>query len=160
MTSCVLDASVAAKWLLPAANEGLLDQANRLAALHVKRELQLLAPDLIEAEIGNVLWKAVRRNRISRANAEKSMRHFVALRSQLFPLQICWNRHCRLRWLAIGASTTAFMSLWPSPPRPNSSPPTSGSLTRSEAAFPCAGWGLCPVSERVRSLEELAWQEQ
>jgi predicted nucleic acid-binding protein len=75
----VLDASVAAKWLLPAANEGLLDQANRLAALHVKRELQLLAPDLIEAEIGNVLWKAVRRRRISAANAETSLRDFIAL---------------------------------------------------------------------------------
>jgi predicted nucleic acid-binding protein len=81
----VLDASVAAKWLLPAANEGLLDQANRLAELHVKRELQLLAPDLIEAEIGNVLWKAVRRNRISRANAEKSMRDFVALEIATIP---------------------------------------------------------------------------
>jgi len=64
---CVVDASVAAKWLLPAAGEGLLDQANRLVALHVRRELQLLAPDLIEAELGNVLWKAVRRKRISQA---------------------------------------------------------------------------------------------
>jgi predicted nucleic acid-binding protein len=81
----VLDASVAAKWLLPAANEDLLDQANRLAALHVKRELQLLAPDLIEAEIGNVLWKAVRRNRISQANAQESMRAFVALEIATIP---------------------------------------------------------------------------
>jgi predicted nucleic acid-binding protein len=98
----VLDASVAAKWLLPAAKESLLDQANRLAALHVKRELQLLAPDLIEAEIGNVLWKAVRRNRISRANAEKSLRDFVALEIATIPtsdlleqalqIAVAWDR--------------------------------------------------------------------
>jgi predicted nucleic acid-binding protein len=85
VTICVVDASVAAKWLLPAAGEGLREQANRLAALHVRRELQLLAPDLIEAEIGNVLWKAVRRNRISQAEAENSLRQFTALSIQVVP---------------------------------------------------------------------------
>jgi len=85
VTICVVDASVAAKWLLPAAGEGLLEQANRLAALHVRRELQLLAPDLIQAEIGNVLWKAVRRNRISQAEAENSLRQFTALSIQVVP---------------------------------------------------------------------------
>jgi predicted nucleic acid-binding protein len=79
----VVDACVAAKWLLPAAGEGLIDQANRLIARHVKRELELVAPDLIEAEIGNVLWKAVRRNRISQAEAEKSLRHFAGLAIQI-----------------------------------------------------------------------------
>lgn len=77
MTACVVDANVAAKWLLPAAGERLLDQANHLIALHVRRELQLLAPDLIEAEIGNVLWKAVRRNRINQVDAEQSLRRFT-----------------------------------------------------------------------------------
>jgi predicted nucleic acid-binding protein len=85
VTICVVDASVAAKWLLPAAGEGLLEQANRLAALHVRRELQLLVPDLIQAEIGNVLWKAVRRNRISQAEAENSLRQFTALSIQVVP---------------------------------------------------------------------------
>ena len=85
MTICVVDASVAAKWLLPAAGEGLLEQANRLAALHVRRELQLLVPDLIQAEIGNVLWEAVRRNRISQAEAENSLRQFTALSIQVVP---------------------------------------------------------------------------
>ncbi len=85
MTTCVVDANVAAKWLLPAAGEGLLDQANHLLALHVKRELQLLAPDLIGAEIGNVLWKAVRRNRISHAEAENSLRRFHDLAIQVIP---------------------------------------------------------------------------
>jgi predicted nucleic acid-binding protein len=81
----VVDANVAAKWLLPAAGEGLLDQANHLVALHVKRDLQLLAPDLIQAEIGNVLWKAVRRGRISQAEAENSLQRFAALAIQVVP---------------------------------------------------------------------------
>jgi predicted nucleic acid-binding protein len=81
----VVDANVAAKWLLPAAGESLLDHANRLLALHVRRELQLLAPDLIGAEIGNVLWKAVRRNRISQAEAENSLRRFNDLAIQVIP---------------------------------------------------------------------------
>ena len=88
----VVDASVAAKWLLPAAGEGLLDQANRLVALHVRRELQLLAPDLIEAELGNVLWKAVRRNRISQAEAENSLRNFTALAIQVIPTSDLLNQ--------------------------------------------------------------------
>jgi predicted nucleic acid-binding protein len=85
MTTFVVDASVAAKWLLPAAGEGLLDQANHLAARHVKRELLLLAPDLIGAQIGNVLWKAARRQRISRIQAANSLRRFMDLEIQLVP---------------------------------------------------------------------------
>jgi len=85
LTTCVVDACVAAKWVLPAAGEELLDQANRLIERHVKRDLQLLAPALIEAEIGNVLWKAVRRKRISSADAETSLRRFTELGIEMVP---------------------------------------------------------------------------
>ena len=85
MTTCVVDASVAAKWLLPAAGENLRDEANHLLERYVERDLQLLAPDLIGAEIGNVLWKAVRRNRISAANAENSLRRFTELSIPVVP---------------------------------------------------------------------------
>lgn len=85
MTTFVVDASVAAKWLLPAAAEGLLDQANHLVARHVRHELLLVAPDLIGAEIGNVLWKAVWCRRISWIEAENSLRRFIDLEIQLVP---------------------------------------------------------------------------
>ena len=85
MTTFVVDACVAAKWLLPAASEALLDQANRLIERHVRRELLLLAPDLIEAEIGNILWKAVRRNRVRPADATNSLRRFTELGIQTIP---------------------------------------------------------------------------
>jgi predicted nucleic acid-binding protein len=80
-----VDACVAAKWVLPAAGDELLDQANRLIERHVKRDLQLLAPALIEAEIGNVLWKAVRRKRISSADAETSLQRFSELGIEIVP---------------------------------------------------------------------------
>ncbi len=86
MTSLVVDANVAAKWLLPTANEDFTDQANRLASLHVSRQIRLLAPDLIEAEIGNILWKAVRGKRISRVQAETSLKNFIALSIQIVPM--------------------------------------------------------------------------
>jgi predicted nucleic acid-binding protein len=85
VTTCVVDACVAAKWVLPAAGEGLLDQANRLMERHVKQDLHLLAPALIEAEIGNVLWKAVRCKRIGQAQAENSLRRFTELGIQTVP---------------------------------------------------------------------------
>lgn len=85
MTTCVVDASVAAKWLLPGAGEDLRDEANHLLERYVGRDLQLLAPDLMGAEIGNVLWKAARRNRISATNAEISLRRFIELLIPVVP---------------------------------------------------------------------------
>ncbi len=85
MTTYVVDTNVAAKWLLPAAGELLLEQANHLLARHVGRDALLVAPHLIEAEIGDVLWKAVRRNRISRSEAENSLRRFASLAIQILP---------------------------------------------------------------------------
>jgi predicted nucleic acid-binding protein len=85
LTTCVVDACVAAKWVLPAAGETLLGEAHRLIERHLRRDLQLLAPTLIEAEIGNVLWKAVRRKRISPAEAANSLRRFTELGIQSIP---------------------------------------------------------------------------
>jgi len=106
---CVVDASVAAKWLLPAAGEGLLDQANRLVALHVRRELQLLAPDLIEAELSNVLWKAVRRKRISQAEAGNSLRNFAALAIQVIPTSDLLDQALHI---AVACDRTFYDSLY------------------------------------------------
>jgi len=69
----VVDASVAAKWLLPAAQETFVDAANRLFAEEVQCSVELIVPDLFWIEIGNILWKAVRKERFTRAQAEESM---------------------------------------------------------------------------------------
>jgi predicted nucleic acid-binding protein len=107
--ACVVDANVAAKWLLPAAGEELLDQANRLAAMHARHELQLLAPVLIEAEIGNVLWKAVRRKRITPREAERSLHNFTALAIQMVPISDLLSRALQI---AVAYDRTFYDSLY------------------------------------------------
>jgi predicted nucleic acid-binding protein len=109
VTTCVVDACVAAKWLLPAAGEALLEQANRLLERHVKRELQLLAPNLIEAEIGNVLWKAVQRNRISRTEAENSLLQFTALAIHILPTSDLLGQALQI---AVGCGRSFYDSLY------------------------------------------------
>ena len=87
----MVDASVAAKWLLPAAAETFVVQANRLLELHVQRKTRLKAPDLIWSELGNILWKAVRSARTSRADAHSSLLHFSALSVDIIPAQDLWT---------------------------------------------------------------------
>ena len=73
MTAYVLDASVAAKWFLPAAQETLAAEALRVLHGYAEGRLRLLVPDLFWPEFGNVLWKAVRCRRISRETAEEAI---------------------------------------------------------------------------------------
>jgi predicted nucleic acid-binding protein len=109
VTACVVDACVAAKWVLPAANETLLDQAHGLIERHLKRDLQLLAPALIEAEIGNVLWKAVRRKRISPSEAENSLRRFTELGIQAIPTHDLLDRALQI---AVDCDRSFYDSLY------------------------------------------------
>jgi predicted nucleic acid-binding protein len=73
MRLLVLDASVAAKWFLPRAGEGLVDEAFHLLRQHAEGELDFTAPDLFWPEFGNAMWKAVRQGRWSRTSAAKAL---------------------------------------------------------------------------------------
>ena len=74
MTACVLDASVAAKWILPPADETLVAEAHRLLQDYGDGELQVVVPDLFWLEIGNLLRTAVRRGRMSLKSAGDALR--------------------------------------------------------------------------------------
>lgn len=76
MTRFVVDASVAAKWFLP-------ETQAQAAARVLRGNHELLAPDLIWAEVGNVFWKKWRRGEISREVARDLLRDF-----RRFPLEI------------------------------------------------------------------------
>jgi predicted nucleic acid-binding protein len=69
----VIDASVAAKWFLPRQNEGLVEEALELLDAYGNNRIRFVVPDLFWAELGNILWKAVRLGRCTRAAAESSM---------------------------------------------------------------------------------------
>ena len=70
MTTFVVDASVAAKWMLPAKEELLRQEAYRLLDAYGAGEINLLVPDIFWAECGNIVWKAVRQKRFSRVEGE------------------------------------------------------------------------------------------
>jgi predicted nucleic acid-binding protein len=77
----VVDASVAIKWFLP---EIYSDAALRLLA----HQHTLHAPDLIFSEFGNVLWKRVRKNEISKNEANATLEGLVTLHLQMQPSQL------------------------------------------------------------------------
>lgn len=70
MKTFVVDASVGAKWFLPARDEPLASEAQRLLDHYTRGRVRLLIPDLFWAELGNVLWKAATRGRITQLGAE------------------------------------------------------------------------------------------
>lgn len=70
--SLVIDASVAAKWLFP--EEGS-DAADAL----LEGEEELLAPELIYFEIGNIVWKRCVAGRLSIDLGREVMNTFVAI---------------------------------------------------------------------------------
>jgi predicted nucleic acid-binding protein len=64
----VVDASVLIKFYIP---EILSDRAERLLAEVEKKEVDLLAPDLIYPEAGNTLWKKQRLKELTRSEVEE-----------------------------------------------------------------------------------------
>lgn len=73
MNPLVVDASVAAKWFPPLDREPLASEARSLLNRWIRGEIALVAPDLIWTEIANILWKSVRQNRCSLADAKSAL---------------------------------------------------------------------------------------
>jgi predicted nucleic acid-binding protein len=76
----VVDASVAVKWILPESG------SSAAAAL---RELNddLSAPSLIAVEVGNALWKAVRRGSVTRSEALEGFAAALISLQSLIPIE-------------------------------------------------------------------------
>lgn len=70
MKALVVDASVAVKWFLPEIHS---EAAGRV----LKSRKALLAPDLLLPEIGNVLWKKVRRGELGIPEAQGILEDFI-----------------------------------------------------------------------------------
>ncbi len=72
----IVDASVAAKWVLPEPNSDRADLLRQQAN-------ELVAPTLVVAEIGNAIWKRAMRNEISAEDGAAALRAAVNLFSTL-----------------------------------------------------------------------------
>jgi predicted nucleic acid-binding protein len=73
----VVDASVVTKWFLPEAHK---DKAEKLLRDFLDEKVELTPPDLLVAEVGNILWKRCTLLRdISSLEAAQSYEDFLAL---------------------------------------------------------------------------------
>src|SRR5258708_23218243 len=69
----VVDASVAGKWLLPGASEPLQQEAVNLLRQSVDGQVKLIVPAFFWIEVTNLLCKALRSGRCTRATAEMAL---------------------------------------------------------------------------------------
>ena len=76
----VVDASVAAKWVLPE------PRSAQAVALRTE-DADLIAPSLVLAEIGNALWKSVARGDLPTADVGDALRAVAGHFSRLAPLE-------------------------------------------------------------------------
>lgn len=87
MSGLVVDASVAVKWFVPEAHSGH-------AVMLLRADRELLAPDLIWVEVGNVLWKKWRAGELASGTVQGILDDF-----RRFPLEI---------WSSEGLITSAW----------------------------------------------------
>lgn len=77
MTTLVIDASIAIKWVIE--EDGTRD------ALTLRRKARLIAPELLVAECANILWKKVRREELSGEAASLAARLLQGADIELLP---------------------------------------------------------------------------
>ena len=78
MTQLVVDANVAIKWVLA---EIHTDSALRL----LNNDYTLLVPDFFFPEIGNILWKRVRRGEMTLQEAQENLNELSLVNFQICP---------------------------------------------------------------------------
>ena len=73
MNTYVLDASVAAKWMLPAGGEDLHEEAVEWLERLLGNQISLVVPDLFWIETSNLIWRAVRIARITKQEGVRAL---------------------------------------------------------------------------------------
>jgi predicted nucleic acid-binding protein len=74
----VVDASVAIKWYVPEVH-------SEIAACLLDGTHELIAPDLLLPEFGNIVWKKVQRGQISVETSRRIIQEFKAVTLQTYP---------------------------------------------------------------------------
>ncbi len=76
MNKIVVDSSVVVKWFVP---EPLSEEARRVLDSYEAGAVTLLAPDLLVAEVGNIIWKKHRLQGLSKEDADQILDAFGEL---------------------------------------------------------------------------------
>lgn len=82
MANIVVDSSIVIKWFV---TEPLSEEARRVLNGYQSGALTLIAPDLLAAEIGNIVWKKVRMQGLAREDAQQIISAFRELDIELIP---------------------------------------------------------------------------
>jgi predicted nucleic acid-binding protein len=102
MTTLVIDASVAAQWLVP-------DNNTAEALLVLQHVPSLVAPELLYAEVANTLWKRVQRRELNQAEGEALLATLLTVPVETYPsallLPSAWE-------IATTAGITAYDGLY------------------------------------------------
>lgn len=77
MTTFVVDASIATKWVV--------EEEGTAEALIIRRRAKLIAPELLIAECANILWKKVARDELSKEEALLAARLLQAAEIEMPP---------------------------------------------------------------------------
>lgn len=82
MEKIVVDSSIVIKWFV---TEPLSEEARRVLDWYQSGALTLIAPDLLAAEIGNIVWKKFRLQGLAKQDAEQIIIAFRELHIELTP---------------------------------------------------------------------------
>jgi predicted nucleic acid-binding protein len=126
----VVDASVAVLWTL--------SQRNSDKAAALKTEGDLIAPSLVVAEIGNAIWKAVRRGDLPALEAVTAIEIALGPISTLVPME---NLHARAVELAIALDHPIYDCFY------------LALADRERAPLVCADGALLQKAKRLKSIE-------
>ena len=105
MTTLVIDASIAVKWVV--------EEDGTSEALTLRRRAKVIAPELLVAECANILWKKVQRDELSndeallaaRLAAERDCRFVTA--DESFVRKLSEGHRRRFRGRVIGLAQAA-----------------------------------------------------
>ena len=81
-------------------------KALKLKEDHVSGALDLFAPSIIVQEVSNALWRAIRLNRISEADAEEALRALNDIRIELHKLN--WAQSAQALSIACDLDLTVY----------------------------------------------------
>lgn len=88
MSKFVIDASIAVKWVV--------EEDGTAEALTLRHRAKLIAPELLIAECANILWKKVRLDELSKAEALTAARLLQAADIELLPMRILFEAATRM----------------------------------------------------------------
>jgi predicted nucleic acid-binding protein len=102
----VIDSSVVIKWIVPQAYS---EKAGEVLASYQAGGLRLLAPDLLNAEVGNILWKYHRFQGLPKSDVQEALEVFKGLNWAIAPLNLLLDDALNL---AIEYGRTVYDSLF------------------------------------------------